>query len=543
MFRTTIRPIALATIGAIAIPLTACSTVDSPTNESAASVPSTRSTVVVASGESEPSCLDPHVGGNWPQALIGTQVLESLFSRDSDGNVIPWLAEKAEESDDGMTVTVFLKEGITFSDGTPFNADAVVANVEHLRNPETKSSTGVLALAKVAQAVAVDEHTVRFEMNEPDSALPASLAQTWLAMMSPAGLERGFEANCAEPIGTGPFTFESWTKQDRVVLKKNPTFVDADEVAIEEIQWRFVPDASARVAALRSGEADLIDQVQPLDLKQLDASGEGVMVLGPRPGTTARIELNTTAPVFNDERVREAFALSANIDEGVENLFGGIITRSTSPLASTLPERHEFPDAFPYDPQRAAQLLDDAGWSERDENGTRMKDGQALTVRFPISTNQSIPAEISLVEQIASGASEVGFKVMIEPLDISNWYQRAGEWSFDAIIAPYSKSSADVLRIVYHSDGNIPAPSGYHANNTGLELPDLDALVDEAGRSADAQTRRELYAQAQQMIIDSHAVIPLYDQTGMFARSPQLEGFTLRENLYIPDFTGAKITQ
>lgn len=543
VFRTKTPLIALAAIGAIAIPLTACSTSGSPTSESADQAPTSLETLVVASGESEPTCLDPHVGGNWPQALIGTQVLESLFSRDEDGNVIPWLAEKAETSEDGMTVTVSLKKGITFSDGTPFNAEAVVANVKHLRNPETKSSTGVLALAKVAQAVAEDEHTVRFEMTEPDSALPASLAQTWLAIMSPAGLERGFEENCAEPIGTGPFTVQSWTRQDRVVLKKNPTFAEADSVALEEIQWRFVPDASARVAALRSGEADLIDQVQPLDLKQLDESGEGVMVLGPRPGTTARIELNTKTPVFSDQRVREAFALSANIDAGVESLFGGIIQRSTSPLASTLPEREEFPQAFTYDPQRAAQLLDEAGWSERNESGIRVKDGESLTVRFPISTNQSIPAEISLVQQIASGAGEVGFDVQIEPLDISSWYQRAGEWSFEAIIAPYSKSSADVLRIVYHSDGNIPAPSGYHANNTGLELPELDALVDEAGRSADPQQRQELYAKAQQMIIDTHAVIPLYDQTGMFARSTRLEGFKLRENLYIPDFTGATITR
>lgn len=527
---------AIVTIGALVFPLTACST--TPDADAPA-----RTTLVVASGESEPTCLDPHVGGNWPQALIATHVLESLFSLDEDGQVVPWLAESAEESSDGLTVTVTLREGITFSDGTPFNADAVVANIEHLRNPDTKSSTGILALEKVNEVVAQDEYTVAFSMKEPDSALTASLAQTWLAIMSPAGLERGFEANCEQPIGTGPFTFDSWTRQDRVVLKKNPDYERADDVDVEEIQWRFVPDASARVAAFRSGEADLIDQVQPLDLKQINDAQPGAMVLGPRPGTSARIELNTKTPVFSDERVREAFALSAEIDSAVENLFGGIITRSTSPLASTLPVHRNFPEAFDYDPDRANALLDDAGWTERNADGIRMKDGETLTVRFPISTNQSIPAEISLVEQIASGAGDVGFNVQIEPLDISSWYQRAGEWSFEAIIAPYSKDSADVLRIVYHSSGNIPAPSGYHANNTGLEIPELDEILEEAGQSHDPEKREQLYEKAQEMIIDTHAVIPLYDQTGMFARSAALEGFTLRTNLYIPDFTEAKITQ
>ncbi|SJM61983.1 ABC transporter substrate-binding protein [Gulosibacter sp. 10] len=537
------RPLRLlgALIGlAVIAPLAACS----------ASPAESKTTLTYASGESEPDCLDPHVGGNWPQALVGHQFVESLFARDESGAIVPWLAESGEANEDGSVWTITLKEGIEFSDGEPLNAEAVIANMEHLRDPDTKSSTGVLALQKVDEFVATDEHTVEFRMNTPDSALLESLAQTWLGIMSPAGIERGEVENCEAPIGTGAFKVESWTKQDRVVLVRNETHTETmpgeqtppEGERIERIEWRFIPDAAARVAALQAGQVDVIDQVQPDALSQFQQNDDFETLLGARPGTSARIELNTTRAPFDDPLVREAFVKSANIDAAVESLFFDTIDRSYSPLASSLPEAASFPDDLVFDVDAANELLDEAGWTERNDAGIRMKDGEPLSVSFPLSSNQSIPAEVSLVEQIAASAGEVGFDVEIELLDISSWYAASGEWEFDAIIAPYSKSSADVLRIVYHSDGNIPAPSGYHANNTGVENDELDALLDEAGASSDEAERAELYEQAQSIIIGDHLVIPLYDQMVQFAYTPTLSGFALDPSLNLPTFTNASFT-
>lgn len=539
MISRPLRILGLTALAALTLPLAAC----------AGASPAVDTTLDYASGESEPDCLDPHVGGNWPQALIGHQFLESLFSRDEQGQVIPWLATGSEVSPDGLTVTVTLNTGVSFSDGTPFDADAVVANMNHLRDPGTKSSTGILALGKVNEIVATSPTTVEFRMNEPDSALTASLAQTWLAIESPAGLNRGTEANCQAPIGTGAFKVESWTRQDRVVLVRNETHVAtlASEQTpptgerIERIEWRFIPDAAARLAALQAGQVEVIDQVEPTALAQLQQNDSFQVVMGARPGTTARLELNTTRAPFNDEKVREAFTRALNVDAGVQSLFAGTLQRSTSPLASSLPEAASFPDQLRYDPAEANRLLDEAGWTERDAAGIRTKDGQPLTVHIPLSTNQSIPAEISLVEQLGANAKDVGFDVQIELLDISSWYARSGTWSFDAIIAPYSKDSADVLRIVYDSAGNVPAPSGYHANNTGVADPQLDALLRTAGQTFDQAERTQLYAQAQQMIIDGHYIIPLYDQMVQFAATAKLHGFTLQPNLNLPTFTNATI--
>src|SRR5690554_1823293 len=128
-------------------------------------------TLVYASGDAEPTCLDPHVGGNYPQALVATQYLESLVSKNTAGEIIPWLATDWEEAADGLSWEFTLRDDVAFTDGTPFNADAVRANVAHLLDPETASSTGYLALGKVASTESVDDHTVRFNLSVPDSSL------------------------------------------------------------------------------------------------------------------------------------------------------------------------------------------------------------------------------------------------------------------------------------------------------------------------------------------------------------------------------------
>ena len=529
---------ALAAALAVVVPLAACA------GDPGAPGPSGRTTLVYASGDAEPACLDPHVGGNWPQALVGTQFAESLFSKNDAGDIIPWLATEATESPDGLAWDIALREGVTFTDGTPFDAAAVAANVEHIKDPATASSTAVLALGKVARVVAVDAHTARFELTQPDGALVESLAQTWTAMLSPAGIARGMEANCQQPIGTGPFAVEAWEPQQGITLVRNDDYASAPAdaatqsgpPALERLEWRFIPDSASRLAALQSGQADVIDSVQPDALAAFASGDQFATATFARPGVTARIELNTTRAPFDDRSVREAFAHSMDVDPAVQSLFAGTIERSTSLLASSLPFGTSHADAFTYDPQRAGALLDAAGWTARDADGVRTKDGARLTVSFPVSTNQSIPAEVSLLEQIAATSKEVGFDVQLELLDLGSWYERSGTWNFDAIIAPYSKASPDVLRTVYHSMGIPPAPSGYHANNTGLSDPALDALLDRASQSSDDAVRGPLYEQAQQVIVDSRTVIPLYDQMVQVAYSTEVQGFRLQPHLGLPSF-------
>ncbi len=548
--RRSSRPRAAVVVtAAVALLLAACSpgggTASEPSSE-----PVAGGTLTYASGDAEPSCLDPHVGGNYPQALIATQYLESLVSLSDDGEVIPWLATEWSESDDGMAWEFTLRDDVTFTDGTPFDAAAVAANIAHVQDPATASSTGYLALAKIKEVVAVDDHTVRLELSMPDSALLESLSQVWVAMESPKALDRSQEENCAAPVGTGPFVVDEWERQDSVTLVRNddynspPADVPADAEGtglpyLDSIVWRFIPDSASRYAALQSGEAQVIDNAQPDTIKSAESDDAIEELDAPRPGASNRIELNSGKAPFDDERVREAFIRSVNVDDGIQSLFFGTAERSYSPLSSVEPLGLSLPDLFTVDTDAAANLLDEAGWAERDADGYRVKDGKRLTLDFPVSTNQSIPAEQSLFEQIQADAKTAGFEVNLHPLDLSSWYGALAENDYDLVSAPYTKVGPDVLRILYHSDSITPAPSGYFANLAQVDDAALDDLLTRASATSNADDRASMYEQAQRIILDGYYILPLYDQQNHFLYSSTVQGLRAMPTVSTPTFAGA----
>lgn len=543
------RPRAVVVVTAtVALLLAACSPGGGSTSEPSGE-PVAGGTLTYASGDAEPSCLDPHVGGNYPQALIATQYLESLVSLDESGEVIPWLATEWQEGDDGLSWEFTLREDVEFTDGTPFDAEAVAANIAHVQDPATASSTGYLALAKIENVVAVDDHHVRLELTTPDSALLESLSQIWVAMESPKALERSQEENCAAPVGTGPFVVDEWERQDSVTLVRNDDYssppADAEGSGLpylESIVWRFIPDSASRYAALQSGEVQVIDNAQPDTIRSAGTSETIKELDAPRPGASNRIELNSGKAPFDDERVREAFIRSVNVDDGIDSLFFGTAERSYSPLSGVEPLGLSEPDLFTVDTDAAATLLDEAGWAERDADGYRVKDGERLTLDFPVSTNQSIPAEQSLFEQIQADAKAAGFEVRLHPLDLSSWYGALAENDYNLVSAPYTKVGPDVLRILYHSASIEPAPSGYFANLAQVDDPALDDLLTRASSTSNPDDRKSLYEQAQRIILEGYYILPLYDQQNHFLYSTTVQGLRAMPTVSTPTFTEAWLT-
>lgn len=532
----------IAAVAASALLLSGCSAATGGSGE--APKEATRTTLTYATGDAEPECLDPHVGGNYPQALVATQYLENLVSRDKDGKIIPWLAESWKVSGDGKTWEFTLKDGVKFTDGTPLTWEAVKANVEHLQDPNTKSSTGYLAFAKIKSVEKVSDRIAKVNLSEPDSALLESFSQSWNAIESPTALKRSQEENCAAPVGTGPFVVDSWTKQDRVVLKRNENYTSAPAdaarqsgpAALTQIDWRFIPDSATRYAALRSGEVDVIDNAMPDDIVAA-SSASGIEHLdGPRPGSSNRIELNSGQAPFNDQKVREAFIRSVDVNAGIDSLYKGTAKRSTSALSSVEPMSRAQDDAYPYDLAAANKLLDEAGWV-KGQDGIRTKDGKRLTVRFPVSTNQSIPAEQSLFEQLQAGAKEAGFEVKISLLDLAGWYTALGKNEYELVSAPYTKVGPDVLRILYASSGIKPAPSGYFANHAQISDPALDKALAEASATVNDDARRaELYQQAQEIIAKKQVILPLYDQQNHYLLRSGVKGLRTLPTVSTPTF-------
>ncbi|AMB58428.1 ABC transporter substrate-binding protein [Microterricola viridarii] len=530
--------------------LAACSTPAGNTASGNPGTPVSGGTLVYASGDAEPDCLDPHVGGNYPQALIAGQYLESLVSIDDKGQIIPWLANSWSSTDDGLSWDFTLRGGVQFSDGTPLTAADVKATVEHIQDPATGSSTGYLALGKVASVEAVSDTVARFTLSAPDSALLESLSQPWLAIESAAGIARGIDANCQSPIGTGPFAVAGWVKQDHVSLVRNDSYssppADAGHSGpayLEAIDWRFLPDSASRYAALQAGQVQVIDNAQPDTLAAAASAGTFTDIDAPRPGASNRLELNSGKAPFNDAAVREAFIRAVDLNDGIDSLFFGTADRSYSALSSVEPLGYSDEALFGTDLKKANALLDEAGWATKDADGIRTKDGQRLSLAFPVSTNQSIPAEQSLFEQVQATAAEAGFEVNITPLDLSSWYGELFTNNYDVVSAPYTKVGPDVLRILYHSDSITPAPSGYFANLAQLNDPALDTLLETAASSLNADERQTLYTEAQQRILGSFTVLPLYDQQNHFLLSPTLHGARAINTVSTPTFYDAWLSK
>jgi len=546
---TLARPLAkilfpAATALAAALVLSGCAPSGTTQNSGAnAGTPVTGGTLVYASGDAEPSCLDPHVGGNYPQALLASQFLQTLYTKDADGKLIPLLAKDSTVSADGLTRTVSIRDGISFTDGTALDAAAVKANFEHLLNPTTASSTGYLALGKIASMKAVNASTLELKLKTPDNSLLESFSMPWLAIESPTALSRSQEENCAAPVGTGPFKVASWKKQDSVQLVRNTAYVRPDPAAghagtayLDAITWRFIPEAATRYAALQAGEVQIIDNAQP---DAIAAAGKSPLIKhldAPRPGASNRIELNSSKAPFNDVKVREAFVHSVNVDAGINSLFFGTATRSYSPLSSVEPLAYSEKSLFDYDPAKAGKLLDAAGWTARDSQGYRVKDGTRLSLTFPVSTSQSIPAEQSLFEQMQATAKESGIEIKINLLDISSWYGALFKNDYNLVSAPYTKVGPGVLAILFHSDSTIPAPSGYFANLSQVKDPSLDALLNTAGSTKDQAERKDLYTQAQKKVLEGYYLLPLYDQQNHFLYSSKLKNVGATTAVATPTF-------
>ena len=526
--------IAGAILAALVLPLAACTAAPGQAD-------GPRDTLVYATGDAEPDCLDPHVGGNYPQALLATQVLESLVSLDKDGNIVPWLATAWTTSEDGLSWDFTLDPKAKFSDGTAVDAAAIKANIEHLQNPDTGSSTGYLAVQQIAEVEVVSPDVASFHLTRPDAALLESLAQPWVAIQSPAGIDRGTEANCLAPIGSGPFVVTDWTKQDRIVLDRNPDYATpptgfevASADAPKQLIWRFIPDATARFAALQSGEVDIIDNPLPEQITTAESDAQLAHLDAPRPGASNRLELNTAQAPFDDKLVREAFIAAADVNPGIETLFEGTTERSYSALSSVEPLGLQSPDAYKTDPERANELLDEAGWGEKNADGIRVKDGKPLTVRFPVTGAQSTQTEQALFEQIQASAREVGFDVQITLLDLGAWYGALGAHEYELVSAPYTKIGPDVLRFLYHSDATVPAPSGYFANHSMIANPELDKLLDAIGSEQDPEARAAAAQAAQQFIADEQIILPIYDQQNHFLYRADLQNFAALPTVSTP---------
>lgn len=482
---------------------------------------------IVYAHQQEPACV---FGGWIEQAYLSYQVLDSLVSLDEDHEVVPWLAESWTTSDDGLSWTFVLKKDVEFTDGTPVDAEAVAFNFDYWVNGGN-STASVWLLDYFEAATAVDDRTVRIDLLRPYPRLADNLTQGYFGIQSRHALEtRSEEENCSAPIGSGAFVVDHWDRGQEIVLTRNEHYTswpaNAEHTGpahVEKVVWKFVPDATTRVAALQSGEVDAIYDVPAVQWATLDGSGYQLQKYV-TPGRPQQLSFNTRLGPFTDERVRQAFAYSLDRRLIVETIGQGVIPfEGNGGVSQSTPGySQKAADRYSLDLNKAGELLDAAGWSETDADGVRTKDGERLTVVLPYGAGSIINADgAAILQGVKEQAKAIGFDVELIPVPQSELF--AGAYSTpeerDISVGYWTAVTAGILYINWRP--STPEKPNY-SNNAFYNDDVLAQLILDANSAADLDEQNALYQQAQEYIADHALAIGLYDRLSTLAVDPSL---------------------
>jgi peptide/nickel transport system substrate-binding protein len=503
---------------------------------------------IVYAHQQEPFCV---FGGWIEQAYLSYQVLDNLTSLDENHEVVPWLATEWSSSEDGLTWTFTLKEGVEFTDGSPLTAEVVAYNFDHWV-AGGNSTARVWLQDYYSSAEAIDDLTVQINLSAPYPRLADNLTQGYFGIQSQEALEtRTDEENCAAPIGTGAFIVDHWDRGEEIVLVRNDDYTswpaNAEHTGpayVEEIVWRFVPDATTRVAALQAGEVDAIYDVPAIQWQTLDAAGYQLEKYV-TPGRPQQLSFNTQIGPFTDVLVRQAFAYSLDRRAAVEAIGQGVIPyEGNGGVSQTTPGYSQAAaDWYDYDPEKANALLDEAGWTEVDSEGFRTKDGERLTVVLPYGAGSIINADgAAILQGVKEQASQVGFDVELIPVPLSELF--AGAYSTpeerDINVGYWTAVTAGILYINWRPSTE-EAPN--YSNGAFYNDEVLAQLIRDANSAADLDEQNALYIEAQDYIAERALSIGLYDRLSTLAVDTSLKGVWQEHAQGGPTFYDAYLTE
>jgi len=442
-----------------------------------------------------------------------TRLFENLVAYGYESEIVPQLATSWEVSDDGLTWTFHLREGVEFHDGTQFNADAARFALEM----HDKKRPG--HLGPVASITAIDEYTLQITHTEPFAPLLHELAWFFFSMASPAAFDE--EGVIVSAIGTGPFEEEEWIPDEELVLVRNEDYWGGMPKP-EKIILKDIPDPGTRVMALEAGEIDMIIDtggVLPQDVPVLEANSEVEVLIEPWP-CAYYLPLNCKMPPFNDPEVRRAVQYAIDQETIVEDLLEGYGKVARSIITSDVTDW--FYPAFEvvYDPDTALQLLGDAGWTDVDDDGVLEKDGEEFRVIFLVSTASG---EEMVAEVIQGQLQEVGIIVEIQVVDGGVYYEviKEGE-SYHILLLGYPfLGPHNVLYRSFHSTGDWNLRGTFYNNSQ------MDELLERGFRTTDHEERVEIYADVQKIVAEDVPIIPLYEGVLINAVRDDISGYKI----------------
>ncbi|MFI6601749.1 TIGR04028 family ABC transporter substrate-binding protein [Nonomuraea sp. NPDC050536] len=471
-----------------------------------------------------PTCLYLPAAGFYPNGGLLNQLTDKLTWQDPKTlKIEPWIATKWEINDDATEYTFHLRDGVTFSDGTPLDAESVAADFDvYGKGDTTLKLPPAEFVNNYDHSQVIDPHTVKFFFNKPSPGFLQGTSVIGAGLVSKKTITLPYEQQCQlkNVIGSGPFTVAKQVidKEVDLAARKDynwapPASKHQGRAYLDQIKVIVTPEDNVRVGALTSGQADFVRYVQAYDEKTVKAAGFTIYA-EPTRGVNNGLYLRPTNSILSDVRVRHALQKGTNIKEVVDTLFTPSYPIATSVLSHLAQGYTDLSSRLTYDPDAANKLLDEAGWATKGSDGIRTKDGKPLQLGVFVSGPQ--PLSKQTLELVAQQWTKIGVKLEIRPADSGT----------QAVDIKNAEKTAIQHGMVGRADQDV-IKSHFSKENRDVILSDdkkLEQLLGEESSEPDVAKRNAKVAEIQRYVLDQGYAIPLFEEPQVYGGAPYIQG-------------------
>ncbi len=444
-----------------------------------------------------PKNLHPQIDSGTEGCYVQVNITDSLVNIDKDGNFIPGLAKEMPERPDDVTYIFHLREGVKFHNGTDFDADDVLWTFDRLlgKFEDQKSTQAPRFQAAVESVEALDQYTVKITLKKPwDDFLPMMAADKYMDIVSKEAFEElGEDYGLKGAVGTGPFKFKEWVKDDHITLVRNEDYW-GEPAYLDAIVYKAIPEESTRIISFLTGEIDLLMEPPWKDVADL-LKDPAVQIQEHDSGDEKVFYLNTTQPPFDDKKVRQAVFYAIDRQAIMDTVYYGYAPKGQG----IFPPWHWAydPDAdfYPYSPDKAKEMLAEAGYTE------------ANPLEFEIVTT-SATEHIDMVTMIQAQLAEIGVNVTVNAMEKPAWVAKT--WPKEGTANPGYQASVYRLKFgipttdfswrMYHSSSSLDL-FGYNQPG-GHQHPEVEQMLDDAWVITDREEAIEAYREISELITD-----------------------------------------
>ena len=455
----------------------------------------------------EPPHLDPTAGAAAAiDEILYANVFEGLTRIGPSGEVLPALAESWTISDDGKVYTFKLHKGVKFHDGTDFDAEDVKFSLDRARAPDSVNAQKGL-FAAIDTVEVIDPETVQVTLKHPQGAFLYNMGWGDAVIVAPESADRNKE----KPIGTGPFRFDHWAKGSAVTLVKSDNYW-GDPVALDKVEFRFIPDAAAAVPAVLSGDVQAFPFFPADAVSQVEGNPQLKVVIGSTEGETI-LAMNNKKPPLDNLKVRQAISYALDREAIIDGASGGLGQPIGSHVSPSSKAYVDLTGRYPHDAAKAREMLKEAGF----ENGFK------TTLKLPPPAYARDGGQI-----IASQLRNVGIEADIIPVEWAQWLDQV-----------FTKKDYD-LTIVSHTEPNdidIYSRPDYYFN---YQNPEFNKVIEELNLTSDEATRNSLLAKAQNILADDAVVGFLFELPKVGVWDAKLSGLWENAPIQANDLTKVK---